>query len=323
MVYVASPKVKEGKLISIENNFSFMDKKILDFYREFSMYTNPGLYKDLLKKDVPNDIRKIGNLVRKNIIHRTTLADGNVGTNVDKKFGDMTKVPWYRQPEDDILVTASAMLAELYRRDNNGFTINRNEQDKLVVTCRFVAILVASILKSKGIPCRVRSGNAPYFDMGTLGKVSADHWINQYWSSREKKWISIDVDGSWSLNENFDPYNVPEGKFDFPAKAWLNIRNGKDDPNRFWNAKPERGSIVVFWSLFYDFHCLMNNEIIYSYGPSNNFGSPKKFAKLSKKELENIDELALLLQKPDENFSELQNVWNSQRGFRLLSGGLL
>ena len=261
--------------------------------------------------------------IRKNIIHRTTLLAGNVGTNADKKFGDMTKVPWYRQPEDDILVTASAMLSELYRRDKRGFVRDRKEKDKLVVTCRFVAILIASILKSKGIPCRVRSGNAPYFNMGKVGKVSADHWINQYWDSKQKRWITIDVDGSWSLNENFDPYDVPEGKFDFPADAWIKIRGGKEDANRFWNAKPEKGMIVVLWSLFYDFHCLMNNEIIYIYGPSNNFGNPEKFAELSEKELKTIDQLARLMQEPDVNFNKLKNMWNTNKEFRLLSGGLL
>ncbi len=298
-----------------------MEKKTLDFYREFSIYTSPGLYKNLLKKDLPNDIRKIGNLVRKNIIHRTTLAAGNVGENADKKFGDMAKVPWYRQPEDDILVTASAMLAELFRRDKRGFTNNRKEKDKLVVTCRFVAILVASILKSKGIPCRVRSGNASYFDMGKLGKVSADHWISQYWNSKEKRWVTIDVDGSWSLNESFDPYDMPEGKFDFPADAWINIRNGKDDPNRFWNAKPERGLIVVLWSLFYDFHCLMNDEITYVHFPEP--ALYENFAKLSQSELKEIDNLARLMQYPDKNFNELQNIWNTNKKFRLLKGGLL
>ncbi len=215
------------------------------------------------------------------------------------------------------------MFAELYRRDKKGLTATRKEEDKLVVTCRFVAILMASILKSKGIPCRVRSGNAPYFDMGNLGKVSADHWINQYFDSKEKRWITFDVDGSWSLHELFDPYNIPEGKFDFPADAWLNIRRGKDDPNRFWNAKPEKGLIVVFWSLFYDFHCLMNNEIIYLYGPSNNYGKYEKFSQLSEKQLKTIDELALLMQHPDENFSKLQTIWNTNKEFRLLSGGLL
>ena len=62
-----------------------MDKDKLSFYSEFSMYTNPGLYKPLLKK-LPLNIKKIGDLVRGNIIHRSTLADGNTGTNVDKKL---------------------------------------------------------------------------------------------------------------------------------------------------------------------------------------------------------------------------------------------
>ena len=94
-----------------------MKETVPKHYLEFSMYTNPGLYGNIIKKDLPDDVRKIGDLVRRQLIHRTTLAAGNTGTNSDKKFGDMKKVPWYRQPEDDNLVTASAMLAELYRRD--------------------------------------------------------------------------------------------------------------------------------------------------------------------------------------------------------------
>ncbi|MEK6857070.1 MAG: hypothetical protein AABX39_00605 [Nanoarchaeota archaeon] len=295
-----------------------MTNKSPEFYLEFSMYTNPGLYKELLKKDLPDDIKKIGEVVRQQIIHRSTLADGNTGTNADKKFGDMTKVPWYRQPEDDILVTASAMLTELYRRDERGFTNNRAEKDKLVLTCRFVAVLTASILKSKGIPCRVRAGHASYFD---VDKKSYDHQINQYYDVKQKRWITIDVDGSWSLKEKFNSYDLPNGKFDFPADAWLNIRKGKDNPNRFWNGKPEKGLIIVLWSLFYDFHCLMNDEIIYLHVPEP--GTYKNFKKLSEKELKEIDDLATLMQNPDKNFKELQHIWDTNKKFRLLKGGLL
>lgn len=298
-----------------------MKDKVLKHYLEFSIYTNPGLYKDKLQNDLPDDIRKIGLLVRKNIIHRSTLAAGNIGTNADLKFGDMTQVPWHRQPEDDILVTASAMLAELYRRDERGFIADRNPADKLVVTCRFVSILMASILKSKGIPTRVRSGNASYFDNEELGDVSVDHWINQYWDINKNCWVTIDVDGSLSLQDNFDPYAMPEGKFDFPADAWLDIRAGRVDPNHFYNAKPERGYLVVLWSLFYDFHCLMNNEIIYTYGPV--LGSCDKFEDISQHDLEKIDNLARLMQKPDDNFDALVRLWEAEKSLRLLVGGLL
>ncbi len=298
-----------------------MNDKIKKHYLDFGTYTFPGLYQEKLKNDLPNDIGEIGLLVRRNFIHRTTLAAGNTGTNMDLKFGDMTKVPWWRQPEDDILVTSAAMLAELYRRDKRGFVKDREPKDKLVLTCRFVAIMMASILKSRGIPARVRSGNAPYFDMGELGDVSTDHWINQYWSEQENRWITIDVDGSLSFKDERDAYDMPDGKFDFPADAWLKIRAGKIDPQYFYNAGGFRGKIAVIWSLFYDFHSLMNSEIIYLHGTK--YGDPKKFDNLTEADFEKVDDLASLMQDPDKNFDELVKIWESEKDFRLLRGLLL
>lgn len=299
-----------------------MNNKILKHFLKFGTYTYPGLYQDKLKNDLPDGVREIGFLVRKNFIHRTTLVAGNTGTNADLKFGDVKKIPWWRQPEDDVLVTSAAMLSELYRRDKRGFVNDRDPKDKLILTCRFVAIMMASILKSKGIPSRVRAGNAPYFDMGRdLKDVSTDHWINQYWSKHENRWITIDVDGSLSLKDKFDPYNMPAGKFDFPADVWLNIRDGKVDPQRFYNAGGYRGNIVIVWSLFYDFHSLMNSEIIYLHGTK--YGDPKKFDNITEADFDKIDNLAQLIQKPDENFDELVKIWETDKDFRLLTGSLL
>jgi hypothetical protein len=297
-----------------------VNQKILNHFREFSLYTNPGAYRDMLVTNLPDDIREIGHLVRLNVIHRTMLAAGNTGINADLKFGDMTKVPWWRQPEDDVLVTAAAMLAELYRRDPRGIVADRSVENKIVVTCRYVAILMASILKSKGIPTRVRSGNAAYFDMGELGNVSADHWINQYWHENEGRWVTIDADGSAEISR-FDAFDMPENVFDFPSRAWLDIRAGKVDPVRFYNAKPERGAIVVLYSLFYDYHSLMNNEIIYVHGPS--YTESPRFGSLIENELDKIDNLARLMLDPDANFEELMRIWETERDFRLLTGGLL
>jgi len=78
-----------------------MNSEIQDFYLQFSQYTNPGLYGDTLRKILPDDVRKIGLLVRKQLVHRMTLKNGNTGSNKDLRYGDMTKVPWYRQPEDE------------------------------------------------------------------------------------------------------------------------------------------------------------------------------------------------------------------------------
>jgi len=300
-----------------------MEEEILNHFLQFSTYTYPGLYKSKLKNELPGDIREIGLLVRESLIHRSTLARGNTGTNADLRFGDMKQVPWWRQPEDDILITAAAMLAELYRRDDRGFSSDRKPADKLVLTCRFTSVLMAAILKSKDIPTRCRAGHASYFAEDVNDGLSWDHWINQYWDEKENRWITIDVDGSLSLGQEFDPYDMPEGKFDFAADAWLKIRAGQANADRFANAGGMKGAIVVLWSLFHDFHSLMNNEIIYTYGPMAGYAAPEKFKNLTEEELAKIDNLAKLMQDPDKNFGILTSVWNKDRDLRLLAGGLL
>ena len=297
------------------------DSKLLKHYLEFSKYTFPGAYPEELKKSWPEDIRTIGLLVRKQLIHRMVLKNGNTGSNEDLRYGDVTKIPWYRQPEDDIFPTASAIIAELYRRDPQGFSLKRRSEDKLILTCRFTSILMASLLKIKSIPCRVRSGFESYFEVvGLDSRKSNDHWINQYWNDQESRWVTIDVDGSLEDLE-FDPYDIPEKTFDFSADVWLAVRNNQIDENHFWNSGGTGGLIVVAWELFYDFHCLMNDEIIYTHSPEFTFF--KNFPNITEKLLSKIDNLAKLMQNPDENFDELRKIWETDKEFRLLGGSLL
>lgn len=289
----------------------------IDFYKQFSEFTNPGLYQDELRK-LPDDIAELGKILRQNFIHRTSIEVPEGRQNPDKRFGDLSNVPWWRQPEDDVLQTAGAMLTELYRRDGRGLVIDRAVEDKLVLTCRYVAIMTASILKAKGIPARVRAGHADYFDMGSLGSVSTDHWINQYWSDDQKRWVTIDIDGSLSIVKDVNPFDVKPGQFDFAADAWLGIRDGSLQSKHFYNAGGYYGLIVVAWSLFYDFHCLMNSEMIYMHHPQ----IMPSMSKLPEN-LEEIDELARLMSDPDTNLKQLQDIWENQPDFRLLKGSLL
>lgn len=292
-------------------------EEIIEFYKQYSLFTFPGCYKEKLL-ELPDDIKEIGRIVRSSLIHRTILADGNIGTNADKKYGDMTKIPWYQQCQDDYLVTVSSMLTELYRKDERGLINDRKETDKLILTCRSTAILMASILKTKGIACRVRSIFTPYFIDYNNDDKSHDHWINQYWSEKENRWITIDVDGM-DHKTDFDFFDIPSNKFDFPANAWLAVRRGVVDENHFHNASGHSGIYPILWELFYDFHCLMNNEIIYLHTPKLAiFNNP-----ISKETKKEIDELAMLMQDPDKNFEALKQIWETKKEFRLLRGGLL
>jgi len=292
-----------------------MDKNILKHCLEFGVFTNPGCYKEFLQT-LPDDVMELGNLICHQIIHRVTLKEGNTKANRDMRYGDMGKYPWHRlRCEDDVLPTAVSMIAELLRLDDRGFLVGRKAEDKIVVTCRFVAILMASILKSKGVPCRVRSGFAPYFFEG-----SWDHWINQYWDNKKQEWITFDADGFFDNSIGFDQYNIPDKNFDWAANTWLGIRREKLDASNFHNAGGFTGLMPVLWAVFYDFHSLMNNEILYLQGPSY---IVNKFEKLTEKDFKEIDELAKLMLKPDKNFDGLVNLWNTEKKFRILNGPLV
>ena len=294
----------------------------LEHHLKFSCYSNPGPYKDYFESKLPSDVKEIGGLVRQQLIHRSSLANGNTGTNADLKYGDMNRVPWYRQPEDDIFVTVPAMMAELFRRDSKGFDLNRKPEDKLILTCRHTALLVESILKTKGIPARVRSGFSSYFVVDGLpsGK-SDDHWINQYWSKEKNRWINIDVDGMDHDYTKLNFYDLPSGKFDFAPDAWIKVREGKVAGDYFYNGCGMSGLIVVGWELFYDFHCLMNDEVIYLHTPE--IVHVGYFDKLTSNQLEEIDELARLMQDPDKNFEQLKHIWETKKEFRLVKGGVI
>lgn len=296
--------------------------KNLEHFLEFWLFTFPGKYLDDLRL-LPDDIKELGVLVRKNVIHRTTLEFWNTGTNMDLRFGDMSKIWSFRQADDDYLVTASAMLSELYRLDSRGLTNDRDVTNKIVVTCRFVSILMASILKSKGIPARVRSGFAPYF---TEDSFYWDHWVTEYWNG--ERWVLIDVDGSLSMkNSSIDPFDIPidtDWSFISAARAWFNIRNG-DNPKKYQNAGGFYGPLPVTWELFYDFHSLMRREIIYLQTPRiipfelwghwENQTIPEETAK-------KIDTLAMAMTNADSDWENLQKFWQD-KDFRILKGWLL
>lgn len=291
-----------------------MNQKILNHYLEFSTFTNPGLYKEFLQS-LPDGIEELGNLITHQIVHRVTLKEGNTKANIDLRYGDMEQYPWHRlRCDDDVLPTAVAMIAELLRLDNRGFCIDRKVENKVVLTCRFVAILMAAILKSKGIPCRVRSGFAPYF-----GGNSGDHWINQYWSKDKQRWITFDADGFLDYL-SFNQYDISEDKFDWAANSWLGIRAGKLEADNFVNAGGFKGLMPVLWAVFYDFHSLMNNEILYMQTPTY---IANKFEQLSEDDLLEIDELAKLMLNPDDNFARLVEIWESEKKFRILNGPLI
>lgn len=301
-----------------------IDKNILEFYKKTSLYTDLGLYADFAQK-LPDDISELCLLQRNQIIHPFDLSDEEMRKDSNSFYGDMTKIPRTALCyENDLYPTAQAMLSELLRRDRN-YSINRKIEDKIHVCCREQAILLASILKAKGIPARVRSGFAKY--VNTSLTQAGDHWITEYYDIKLEKWILVDADMHYdkaTLEEyhvDFNLLDMPREKFIFGAEAYLGLREKKFKPEEIYYASSPLtiGLEASIHGLFYDFHSLMNNEIIFLHLPK--YIRDKNF-KLSEEEYIELDELAKLMLDPDKNFDKLNYIWENNEKFRIMSGGM-
>ena len=294
------------------------NKEMLDFYKQTSQFTDLGYYKEFAKK-LPNDINELCILQRMQIIHPVAYHDKDIRSKSKCFWGDMTKVPITRLDyEEDYFPTAQSMIAELLRKNPN-YNIKREAKDKINITCRGQAILLASILKAKGIPARARSGFAPYIK---YDGINYDHWITEYYDENENVWRLVDADEHCPDHEmGFDLNNIPYDKFIFGANAYLGLRQKTIKPESIlYSSNPVTlGMKAALRGLFYDFHSLMNNEIIFLHVPK--YIKDKDF-ELSEEEYLELDELAILMLNPNKNFKELKEIWNTNIKYRIMQGAL-
>lgn len=295
-----------------------MKKEILNFYKQTSMYTDLGYYKDFAK-NLPNDVGMLCLLQRMQIIHPADLYDEAIWNKKDSFYGDMTKVSKdCLKFENDMFPTACSIFCELLRR-NPIYNVERKAKDKVRVCCREQAIMLAATLKAKGISARVRSGFAEYC---LCNGISYDHWITEYYDEYQDRWKLADADLYGQRFElPFDLIDIPYDKFLFGAKAYLWLRQGelKEESILYASNPPTLGMKAALRGLFYDFHCLMNDEIIFLHVPK--YIQDKNF-ELSEDEYLELDALAMLMLNPDENFDELLNIWDNCPKFKIMTGGL-
>lgn len=295
-----------------------MNNEVFNFYKQTSLYTDLGLYKNFMK-NLPDDINELCILQRKQIIHPVAFDIPNIRKQSNCFWGDMTKVPITRLDyEDDLFPTAISMISELLRKDKT-YSVNRKAEDKIHVTCRGEAILLAATLKAKGYSARVRSGFAPYIK---YDGVSYDHWITEYYDEIKQRWVLVDADEHCPDHEmGFDLNDIPRNKFIFGAEAYLGMRTGKYKTEEIYYASDPAtlGLKASIRGLFYDFHSLMNDEIIFLHLPK--YIQDKNF-ELSEEEYIELDNLAELLLEPDKNFDKILDIWNNKSKFRIMSGAL-
>ena len=284
---------------------------MLDFYRQTSCFTDLGAYRDFAR-ELPDDLKTLCLLQRAQIIHPVTIMTQSGET----PYGNMREVP-----EDSLVFenerfqTALSILAELLRRDAR-YSTDRAVKDKLHLCCREQALLLAAILKAKGVPARVRSGFAAYLASDGLYH---DHWIAEWYDAAQNRWVLTDPDCCMEPI-GLDPFDLPRGEFLFGAQAYLALRKGKLDEGNLVYASdpPTYGMKAALRALFYEFHALMNEEIFFWHVPRY---LAEQDMEPTQNDFSELDALAALLLSPDEHFDALRELWEEQPKFRILSGG--
>lgn len=280
-----------------------MYEKIYQRYLETSIYTYVGMYKDFILS-LPDDIPSIGMLVCDQITHPSMYFTEPSPYLEDTYFGKFASYPKHRfKNEDELYITAVAMIAGILRLDESGFTKHRDAAKRITVSCRQASVLFSAILKAKGIPCRSRAG---FMDFGDAGDSYMEHWVNEYWDFDKNRWVLADVDGYYEYEQRFgySQFDLPRRKFTTASEAWLGLRrNTLKKKLDLFSPNPLDG---VCEYLIMDFHALMNNEIFYSYQPLYLRGGIET---LNESELRELDHLALLLAEPDQNMEQIENLW--------------
>jgi hypothetical protein len=205
------------------------------------------------------------------------------------------------------------MLDCLLAFDGRPLAVARPVEARLVGNCRHFTVLLVAMLRAQGVPARARCGFGAYFNPGHF----YDHWVCEYWSAAEARWIRVDAQldevQCAELKVDFDPLDVPHDRFVIAGDAWTRCRAGKADPAKF-GIFDMRGLWFIAGNLVRDVAALNNMEML----PWDVWGfmpSPKE--PIQNGQLAFFDQLATLTRAPDAVFSELRKLYEGDDRLRV------
>ncbi len=153
------------------------------------------------------------------------------------------------------------MLERMIELDSSPLDRPREPVKRLVGNCRDYALLMCSFLRHKKIPARARPGFATYFMPGSF----EDHWICEYWNQAEKRWVQIDAQldsvQTQYLKLDFDPMDLPKGKFLYAGTVHRMCQKGEIDPGKC-GIHDLRGLWFVRGNVFRDLMALNKIEVL-------------------------------------------------------------
>lgn len=263
------------------------DNELLDFYRQYSSFTDPGEYA-YLYENLPDSLPELCKLIRSQYIH---------------PYGELNKyrelIPEERWNETFKYPTVQSILEGLVSYDSYGLTKKRKPEDRLVLGCRQNAILLASILKHRGIPARVRCGHVTYL----IPDFHTSHTICEVWNEDKKRWMLVDP--------STDRVDFKRELFDFSNDLWLKLQKGEIDSKYYGIPGRYSGYASIVGKVCPDLASLLGTEYpIYQNAPILEYVMDGE-DQLTTEHIELLNKISELMKSIDANrLSELEEIYN-------------
>jgi len=194
---------------------------VFDYYVAQSAFSDPGYHvKSFL--DFPHDITSLVFAVNQLLFH---YADQSL-------YG--YTIPTEQYVELDYRFVQNK-LNKILSKSSAPLSVERPHSQKVLGICRDSALIICAVLRSRGIPARLRCGFNTYY----LPKLFLDGFCLEYYDSACARWRLVDTRTTqayihyFHLAIDFDLTDLSEKQYIPAALAWKMCRSGCADPNRF------------------------------------------------------------------------------------------
>jgi hypothetical protein len=262
---------------------------LLTLYTEQTVLTDPGEYL-YLYNGLPQSLDSLCLLIKRQLIH--PLEALQMGYPLDQVI------------EEGAIDNTEKMLAALVQKDSAGLVFDRSPENRMLLACQHHAMLLASILRSRDLPVRLRFGFARYFEKER--GVRFGHVICEVWDEDEKRWMLVDPDRQYV---DFSPK-----RFDFGHEAWNNLEAGKLDQKVYVSSIGDGLKGTVNLLSMDAAHVLHQERMNWVYAEIA-LQEIRGFYDLKEEEFAMLDEAARLLEDPDLNVGKLDSLYHHYPGF--------
>jgi len=271
---------------------AFQDEKsVLDFYRQYSLFTDPGEY-DYLYKNLPDSLPELCSLIKAQFIHPLSELP---------QYRD--QIPKERWNETEKYSTVKSVLQGLQSYGSRGFVKDRKPENRLVLGCRENAIVLASVLKYKGIPARIRFGHAAYLIPGFY----VNHTICEVWNNIEKRWMFVDP--------STNMIDFSREIFALGNDSWFKLQNDEINPALYGipgKYSDKNGLVSIAGMICSDLASVLGNEYtIYEYASIVDYAYNNN-TKLPEEQMKILNKISKLMQSFDaENLTKLREIYHN------------